>query len=147
MFGHATPSSTIVEQRTRRTRRRAARSVAALAMVLAATTVTTTTAQAHGTPLACGPRSQSTVFARWNDNYQYFAMPNGGFESGTAEWRLTGGASVVAGNNILYAGGTTHTKSLRVPAGAPQHANRKTTVRYPAPPASTPPSRASTTPP
>ncbi|MGE0309116.1 MAG: hypothetical protein AB7Q27_25550 [Acidimicrobiia bacterium] len=77
-----------------------------------------TVASAAGTTAACGARSESKVFSPWGDTNNYFAMPNGGFESGTTDWWLSGGASVVNDNEPWKVGGSTHGKSLRIPAGA-----------------------------
>jgi hypothetical protein len=73
---------------------------------------------AAGTTQACSTRSESTVFSRWGDSFSYFRMPNGGFESGTTDWWLSGGASVVSGNEPWKVGGSADAKSLKVPAGA-----------------------------
>jgi hypothetical protein len=47
-------------------------------------------------------------------NYYYLA-PNGGFESGSTGWTLSGGASVVSGNQPLLRSGT---RSLSLPSGS-----------------------------
>src|SRR3954447_16302140 len=39
------------------------------------------------------------VFAPWGDWSTYYFAPNGGFESGTANWSLSGGAAVVTQQN------------------------------------------------
>jgi hypothetical protein len=74
-------------------------------------------AYGHGTPQACTGRSESKVFSRWGDNFNYFLMPNGGFESGSTEWALSGGASVVTGNESFKVRASTDTRGLRIPAG------------------------------
>lgn len=47
--------------------------------------------------VGCVDRSTKAAFQQWGDNAQYFAASNGGFESGTAEWTVTGGATTVRG--------------------------------------------------
>lgn len=103
-------------QASRRLRHR----LAAVAAVGAAamTALSATPASAHGTPVACTARSESAVFSRWGDRSQYFLMPNGGFESGTAEWKLAGGASVVTGNETWKVRNSNDNYSLRIPYGA-----------------------------
>jgi hypothetical protein len=39
------------------------------------------------------------VFAPWGDWSTYYFAPNGGFENGTANWSLSGGAAVVTQQN------------------------------------------------
>jgi hypothetical protein len=73
---------------------------------------------AFGTSVPCATRAESAVFAQWGDGYSYFTAPNGGFESGTTDWLLTGGANVSVGNEPYKVGGATHSKSLRLPSGA-----------------------------
>ncbi len=57
----------------------------------------------------------SQVFAAWSDYADYFLAPNGGFESGGYGWSLSGGASVVSGNEPFLATGT---HSLSLPSGS-----------------------------
>jgi hypothetical protein len=73
---------------------------------------------AFGTAVPCTSRSEAAVFANWSDTFNYFLTPNGGFESGTTDWALTGGATVVSGNESYRVGGATDAKSLRIPSGA-----------------------------
>jgi hypothetical protein len=70
-----------------------------------------------GLGLAC-PDPTTQPFAQWSDYANYAFVPNGGFESGTAGWTRTGGATVVSGNESFYVSGATHAKSLVLPAGA-----------------------------
>jgi hypothetical protein len=60
------------------------------------------------------PSSGTTVFAPWQDYSSYYLAPNGGFESGTTGWSLSG-TSVVSGNEPFYASGT---HSLSLPSGS-----------------------------
>jgi hypothetical protein len=61
------------------------------------------------------PTGGSQVFAPWGDSYYYLPAPNGGFESGSSGWSLSGGASVVSGNQPFSASGT---HSLSLPSGS-----------------------------
>jgi hypothetical protein len=60
----------------------------------------------------------STPFTRFGDYRTYALAPGGNFESGTQGWSLAGGASVVAGNEPFYVGGSGHRYALRLPSGA-----------------------------
>ncbi len=99
-------------------RRRVGRLVAGVTVVMASLAASTTAAGAYGPTVACGARSESTAFSRWGDSARYFLMPNGGFESGTTDWLLAGGAGVVSGNETFYVRSATDSKSLRMPAGS-----------------------------
>jgi len=101
---------------------RSARSTKRARRIGAAVAVTTLltagagTAHAFGAPVPCSTRAQSKVFQPVDgDQYDYFLMPNGGFESGSGQWQLQGGATVVSGNNTVFKSGS---KSLRIPNGA-----------------------------
>lgn len=73
---------------------------------------------AFGTAVPCASRTEAPVFAAWGDTYNYFRVQNGGFESGSTDWALTGGAAVVAGNESYRVGGSNDSHSLRIPAGS-----------------------------
>src|SRR3954451_14553832 len=73
---------------------------------------------AAGTTVACLTRTETNAFSTWGDTNAYFQVPNGGFESATTDWALTGGASVVSGNEPWKVAGSTNAKSLRIPNGA-----------------------------
>ena len=95
-----------------------------LARILAAGSLTVValgtgagTAVAYGTPLPCASRSEATVFAPWGDTATYFRVSNGGFENGSASWSLSGGATVVDGNEPYRVGGRSDGHSLRIPPG------------------------------
>ena len=60
------------------------------------------------------PSSGTAVFAPWQDFASYYLAPNGGFESGTSGWSVSG-ATVVSGNEPFYASGT---HSLSLPSGS-----------------------------
>ena len=64
-------------------------------------------------PVPCGARAVAPVFAPWSDPARYFRASNGGFESGTTDWTLAGGATVVAGQNEPWrVGGSTDSHAL-----------------------------------
>jgi hypothetical protein len=87
-----------------------------LTVALAALGATTTPARA-ALGVAC-PSPTSQVFAPWNDFAYYSYAPNGGFESGSSGWSLSGGAKVVAGNSPFYVHGKGERYSLSLPAGS-----------------------------
>ena len=64
---------------------------------------------------SCG--STQAVFAPWGDPNQYYFTNNGGFESGSTGWTLSGGAQVVAGNESFDVHSTSDSHSLLIPAG------------------------------
>ena len=61
------------------------------------------------------PTSGKQVFAPWNDFRSYYLAPNGGLESGSNGWSLSGGAAVGSGNQPYFASGT---HSLSLPSGS-----------------------------
>jgi len=63
----------------------------------------------------CGKGAQ--VFAPWGDYATYYPVQNGGLESGSSGWTLTGGASVVRGNEPFYISGP-GAYSLSLPSGS-----------------------------
>jgi hypothetical protein len=94
------------------------RTLLVVAAVAAALTVGST---AHagligtGSASYCDPTA-SQPFAPSDMNY-YTLLPGGSFESGTVPWALSGGATVVAGNETSYLNGKTDKRSLYLPAG------------------------------
>jgi hypothetical protein len=52
---------------------------------------------------SCGATSQP--FSQFGDESNYCALSNNGFESGATGWTLSGGASVVSGNEPWYVSG------------------------------------------
>ncbi|MEA2366917.1 MAG: hypothetical protein QOI32_2429 [Thermoleophilaceae bacterium] len=66
----------------------------------------------------CSPQPTTQPFTRWHDTTHYNIAPGGTFESGTQPWTLSGGASVVSGNQSFNVAGSGHTRSLRLPPGA-----------------------------
>jgi hypothetical protein len=77
-----------------------------------------TAALAYGSPLACAGRSEAAAFSRWGDSASYFRISNGGFENGTTDWALTGGASVISDNEPFRVAGARDSYSLRLTPGA-----------------------------
>ena len=61
------------------------------------------------------PSGGTQVFAPWGDMNHYNLAPNGGFELGSYGWSLSGGASVVYGNEPFYPTGF---RSLSLPSGS-----------------------------
>jgi hypothetical protein len=61
------------------------------------------------------PTGGTKVFAPWQDSANYLLSPNGGFEFGSTGWSLSGGASVVGGNEPFYPTGS---HSLALPSGS-----------------------------
>jgi hypothetical protein len=61
------------------------------------------------------PSGGAQVFAPWGDTNNYLLAPNGGFEFGSTGWSLSGGASVVSGNEPFYPTGS---HSLALPSGS-----------------------------
>lgn len=66
----------------------------------------------------CEGREVEQPFKRWLDPMQYVLAPNGNFERGSTEWKLTGGARVVDGNESFYVGGLRDSHSLLLPGGS-----------------------------
>ena len=66
----------------------------------------------------CGDETLSQPFAQFGDRANYKLVRNGGFETGTDGWTLRGGAKVVSGNEPWKVGGSSHGKSLVLPAGS-----------------------------
>jgi hypothetical protein len=67
---------------------------------------------------ACEERALEQPFLRWLDPANYVLAPNGGFESGSTSWALTGGAKVVSGNESYYVRSGSDSNSLALPSGA-----------------------------
>ena len=89
----------------------------ALALSAGAVALAFTAAPASaGLGLAC-PGATSQPFRPWSDYANYAYAPNGGFESGSTGWSLSGGR-VVSGNESFYVHGSGDRYSLSLPAGA-----------------------------
>ncbi len=66
----------------------------------------------------CTPKPTTQPFKPWGDTTQYNLAPGGSFEGGAGSWSLSGGASLVSGNEPWKVAGATHGRSLRLPPGA-----------------------------
>jgi hypothetical protein len=64
------------------------------------------------------PDPATQAFKQWSDPAYYAFLPNGGFESGTTGWTVSGGAKVVSGNESFYVHGANERYSLSLPAGS-----------------------------
>jgi hypothetical protein len=87
-----------------------------LAAGVAAMSVSPSTANA-GLGISC-PDPVTQAFQLWNDPAYYAFVPNGGFESGTYGWTVSGSAKVVAGNESFYVHSPSDRYSLSLPAGS-----------------------------
>ena len=78
----------------------------------------------------CG--ATAPVFLPWGDLESYYFAPNGGFENGSTNWSLSGGAQVVAQNNEPWflAGFGSH--ALQIPTGGSASINVCFGTTYPA---------------
>jgi hypothetical protein len=70
-----------------------------------------------GLGVAC-PVPYFQTFNPWGDDAFYAYAPNGGLESGSAGWTLSGGAAVVPGSESFSVHGTDDGYSLSLPAGS-----------------------------
>jgi len=66
----------------------------------------------------CPAYSLGQPFLPWLDVMSYTQSPNGGLETGSTSWSLSGGAGVVAGNEPFFVGGVGDSHSLSLPAGS-----------------------------
>jgi hypothetical protein len=66
----------------------------------------------------CGDESLSQPFAGFGDGHQYKVVPGGSFEGSLTDWTLSGGAKVATPNEPWKVGGSSHAKSLVLPAGS-----------------------------
>jgi hypothetical protein len=67
---------------------------------------------------SCDEQVLKQPFLPWADVAHYVIAPNGTFESGASGWSLSGGASVVSGNEPYYVHGAGESKSLALPSGS-----------------------------
>jgi hypothetical protein len=67
---------------------------------------------------ACPYSGAERVFAPWGDRHSYVLAPDGGFEAGGQGWALSGGASVIAGNESYYLNDPADSRSLSLPPGS-----------------------------
>jgi hypothetical protein len=66
----------------------------------------------------CQDGTLTQPFARFGDRASYKLVQGGSFEAGASGWQLSGGASVVSGNESYYVGGSGQSKSLVLPMGS-----------------------------
>jgi hypothetical protein len=85
--------------------------------VAAALSMGATQVLAYGNPLPCGARSEAPAFAAWGDKGSYFRISNGGFENGSADWALSGAATIAKGNEWYRVSGASDSHSLRLAPG------------------------------
>jgi hypothetical protein len=99
--------------------RKALRLILGVAIVGALTATSAAQAGLIGTGSAsyCNP-SSTQAFARWGDTANYALFQNGGFESSSTSWGLSGGAKVVSGNEPFFLHGAGDKSSLLLPAGS-----------------------------
>jgi hypothetical protein len=64
------------------------------------------------------PPSPAQPFLSWSDSNDYVLTTGGSFESGSAPWKLSGGAAVVADNAPNPLDPATDGRALSLPAGA-----------------------------
>ncbi len=64
------------------------------------------------------PDPTSKIFAPWNDPAEYAHAADGGVESRAAGWTLSGGASVVRGNESFFVNRPSDRFSLSLPSGS-----------------------------
>lgn len=75
-------------------------------------------AAGSGNTTGCPTYQVGQPFLPWLDVLSYTLAPNGGFESGSSAWKLTGGAKVVSGNERFYVRSSTDRHSLSLPMGS-----------------------------
>jgi hypothetical protein len=66
----------------------------------------------------CSSSDTSQPFLPWADPASYIMDPGGTFEDGAAGWSLSGGASVVSGNESYNVSGAGDSHSLGLPNGS-----------------------------
>jgi hypothetical protein len=66
----------------------------------------------------CSGQTLTKPFLPWSDSANYGFVANGGFESGTTGWSLTGSAGEVAGNESYNVHASTDGRSLALPPGS-----------------------------
>ena len=66
---------------------------------------------------SCASQTYSQPFSKWGDNATYTPVPGGNFEPGQKAWTLTGGATIVSGNESFKVGSSGDNYSLQIPAG------------------------------
>jgi hypothetical protein len=94
--------------------------LAALAATVAAMAFASTASAGILTASAkdCGDESLSQPFSGFGDSHKYKVVPGASLEGALTDWTLSGGAKVVSGNEPWKVGGSSHGKSLSLPAGS-----------------------------
>ena len=85
--------------------------------VVAAMAIGAGTAHAAGAG-KCPTYQLGRPFLPWLDVLNYTLAPNGGFESGSSGWTLSGGAKVVSGNETFFVRSAADKYSLSLPSGS-----------------------------
>jgi hypothetical protein len=67
---------------------------------------------------SCDSQTFEQPFVPWADVASYVIAPNGTFENGSSGWTLSGGASVVLGNESYNVHGAGEARSLALPSGS-----------------------------
>lgn len=96
----------------------AALTVLAIATPAALAGVTSFAGASTDIDAVCGDAKLVQPFAKLGDTGYYALAPNGNLESGSTGWQLSGGASVVSGNEPYYVGSKKDKRVLAIPAGA-----------------------------
>jgi hypothetical protein len=91
--------------------------ISAAAILAALGAVFVTTPASAGLGIAC-PNPTVQTFQHWGDVSFYSFLPDGGFETGGAGWKLAGGATVVSGNETFAVHGVRDSHSLVLPSGS-----------------------------
>jgi hypothetical protein len=86
--------------------------LAALALAATATSIGGGQVAVAGT---CPTRTTTKPFTAWGDSNDYFVVPGATFE-GSHGWRFSGAVSVVADQEPWKINGSSHSKSLNLPA-------------------------------
>ena len=67
---------------------------------------------------ACPTYKLVTPFTPWADAGSYYMVPSGGFEPPLQAWSLSGGASIVTGNESYFVNSKKDSHALSLPAGS-----------------------------
>ena len=112
------------------------RRFALLLVVVVATTLASTVGTAKAGLITgllgggCG--TTAPAFAAWGDWAKYYFAPNGGFENGSTNWALSGGAAVVTQDNEPWYLSGFGAHALEIPQGGTASTNVCYGVAYPA---------------
>jgi hypothetical protein len=112
------------------------RRLVALLTIVVGLAVTSGTASAGSGLLSglvgggCG--ATAPVFLPWGDWSSYYLAPNGGFETGTSGWTLSGGAAVVTQDNEPWYLAGAGSRALSIPTGGTASTSVCFGITYPA---------------